>query len=198
MDFNDTPEEAAFRKEVRAWLDANATRKSDDRQSFRARNDDPGAAEEGQGVAGQEGRRRLCAHHLAEGVRRPRRLADPAGDLPAGGSELPGAARLLRYRARHVHPDHDGLCARPSISKRYVKPALHGEEVWCQLFSEPAAGSDVAGIRTRAERDGDEWVINGQKVWTSGAHYCDYGIIITRTDPNVPEARRASRCSSCR
>jgi len=77
--------------------------------------------------------------------------------------------------------------ASPEQLKRYVKPALYGEEVWCQLFSEPAAGSDVAGIRTRAERDGDGWVINGQKVWTSGAHYCDYGIIITRTDPSVPK-----------
>jgi alkylation response protein AidB-like acyl-CoA dehydrogenase len=71
--------------------------------------------------------------------------------------------------------------------KRHVKPALYGEEVWCQLFSEPAAGSDVAGIRTKAERDGDDWIINGQKVWTSGAHYSDWGIIITRTDPNVPK-----------
>ena len=70
--------------------------------------------------------------------------------------------------------------------KRHVKPALFGEVVWCQLFSEPAAGSDVAGIRTKAERDGDDWIINGQKVWTSGAHYSDWGIIITRTDPNVP------------
>ena len=81
--------------------------------------------------------------------------------------------------------------ATPEQLKRYVKPALHGDEVWCQLFSEPAAGSDVAGIRTRAERDGEGpdagWVINGQKVWTSGAHYCDYGIVITRTDPNVPK-----------
>jgi alkylation response protein AidB-like acyl-CoA dehydrogenase len=71
--------------------------------------------------------------------------------------------------------------------QRHVKPALYGEEVWCQLFSEPAAGSDVAGIRTKAERDGDDWIINGQKVWTSGAHYSDWGIIITRTDPNVPK-----------
>src|SRR3981081_3943490 len=54
-------------------------------------------------------------------------------------------------------------------------------------FSEPAGGSDVAGLRTRAERRGDEWIINGQKIWTSGAHYSDYGLLITRTDPNVPK-----------
>jgi alkylation response protein AidB-like acyl-CoA dehydrogenase len=77
--------------------------------------------------------------------------------------------------------------ASKDVSARYVKPALYGEEIWCQLFSEPAAGSDVAGLRTRAEKDGNDWVINGQKVWTSGAHYSDYGILLTRTDANVPK-----------
>ena len=86
MDFNDTPEEAAFRKEVRAWLDANADAQERRQAELPRPQRRSRAAQEGQGVAGQEGRRRLCAHHLAEGVRRPRRLADPAGDLPAGGS----------------------------------------------------------------------------------------------------------------
>jgi alkylation response protein AidB-like acyl-CoA dehydrogenase len=67
--------------------------------------------------------------------------------------------------------------------KRYVGPALRGEEIWCQLFSEPSAGSDVAGLKTRAVKDGDDWIINGQKVWTSGAHYSDYGIVLVRTNP---------------
>ena len=71
----------------------------------------------------------------------------------------------------------------PEGVNRYVAPALRGEEIWCQLFSEPSAGSDVAGLKTRAVKDGEDWVINGQKVWTSGAHYSDYGILLARTNP---------------
>ena len=190
MDFNDTPEEAAFRKEVRAWLDANATRKSDDRQSFRARNDDPNLLKKA---------KEWQAKEAAAGYARmtwPKEF---------GGR---GASPILQVIYQQEKSNYLvplgffdiglGMCiptmmayASPDDLKRYVKPALYGEEIWCQLFSEPAAGSDVAGIRTRAERDGDAkdagWVINGQKVWTSGAHYSDYGIIITRTDPSVPK-----------
>ena len=72
---------------------------------------------------------------------------------------------------------------------RYVLPALASEEIWCQLFSEPGAGSDLAGLSTRAVRDGDEWVVNGQKVWTTGAHYSQFGILIARTDPDAPKHR---------
>src|SRR3546814_11633960 len=75
--------------------------------------------------------------------------------------------------------------APEDIRQRFTLPALRGEEIWCQLFSEPAAGSALAGIRLRAVRDGGDWVLSGQKLWTSWAQYSDYGVILTRTDPTV-------------
>ena len=77
--------------------------------------------------------------------------------------------------------------AIPEVRERYLQPMHRGTLVGCQLFSEPIAGSDLAGIQTKAVRDGDEWVLTGQKVWTSGAHYSDIGEIITRTSPDKPK-----------
>jgi alkylation response protein AidB-like acyl-CoA dehydrogenase len=73
------------------------------------------------------------------------------------------------------------------VKKRFLRPMFTGEEKWCQLFSEPGAGSDFAGLGTRAVRDGDEWVINGQKVWNTLAHLADWGMLVTRTDPDQPK-----------
>jgi alkylation response protein AidB-like acyl-CoA dehydrogenase len=75
----------------------------------------------------------------------------------------------------------------PEQKKRFLRPLWTGEEIWCQLFSEPGAGSDLAGIATRAVRHGDEWVVNGQKVWNSGAHNAHFAILIARTAPELPK-----------
>ena len=87
------------------------------------------------------------------------------------------------------------LLAAPTIATHgtqeqidlYVRDIVTGQKAWCQLFSEPQAGSDLAGLQTRAVKDGDEWVVNGQKVWTSGGQYADLGMLLARTDPDVPK-----------
>ena len=84
------------------------------------------------------------------------------------------------------------MAGTPEQQQRYLPPLLAAQEMWCQLFSEPDAGSDLAALSTRAVRDGDEYVINGSKIWTSYGHLCDFGILIARTDPDAPKHKGIS------
>jgi alkylation response protein AidB-like acyl-CoA dehydrogenase len=121
-----------------------------------------------------------------------------------GGLGLPQALQpevdrlLAEAGAPDNNPGANGIglgMAAPTIltfgteaqKQRFLKPLWTGEEIWCQLFSEPGAGSDLAGVATRAVRDGDDWVVNGQKVWTSGAHNARFAILVARTDPDLPK-----------
>jgi alkylation response protein AidB-like acyl-CoA dehydrogenase len=109
------------------------------------------------------------------------------------------AVRVARTIAEHGAlgaPSGLGiLLAAPTIAthgtqdqiERFVRPIVTGQAAWCQLFSEPGAGSDLAGLQTRAVKDGEEWIVNGQKVWTSGGQVADMGMLIARTDPDVPK-----------
>jgi alkylation response protein AidB-like acyl-CoA dehydrogenase len=96
----------------------------------------------------------------------------------------------------HVGTIGIGMCGPTVIAhgsddqkRRYLTRLLRADDIWCQLFSEPASGSDLAGLRTKAVRDGDHWRVNGQKVWTTQAHIADYGILLTRTDPDLAKHR---------
>ena len=77
--------------------------------------------------------------------------------------------------------------ASDELKRRVLRPTLTGELTWCQLFSEPSAGSDLAGMKATAVRDGDEWIVNGQKVWNTSAHHADLGMLVARTNWDVPK-----------
>ena len=104
--------------------------------------------------------------------------------LADGGAPTPALRNVIGYGM--VAPT---LLAHGTATQldRYLRPLFTGEEIWCQLFSEPGAGSDVASLATRAEPDGDEWVLNGQKVWTTAAHLASFGLLLARSDPDVPK-----------
>jgi alkylation response protein AidB-like acyl-CoA dehydrogenase len=185
VDFRDTPELAAFRAEARAWLDAHVPRQT--------------APESPLG---------MFAEHEDEPARLSRARAWQARVAEAGWAVLTWPEA---YGGRDLTPLHQIVWEQEAAAfdlptdvfgiglgmigptlltwgtdgqrDRWLRPMARGDEIWCQLFSEPEAGSDVAGLRTRATRDGDEWVVDGQKVWTSGAHYSRWGLLLARTNP---------------
>ncbi|HEY2815359.1 MAG TPA: acyl-CoA dehydrogenase family protein [Acidimicrobiales bacterium] len=99
--------------------------------------------------------------------------------VPLGSGVLLAAPTLLAHGSDH-------------LKRQLLHPILTGEHTWCQLFSEPGAGSDLAGLTTRAERDGDEYVVNGQKLWSTSAHHADFGMLLARTDWDAPKHRGIS------
>jgi alkylation response protein AidB-like acyl-CoA dehydrogenase len=182
MDFRDSPEEASFRAGLRAWLEANLPR------GWRARPQGPGRTNED---VSREWSRRLFEAGYA-GLTWPK-------EYGGQGAPYTYQAIFLEEMARVEAPEHIGIIglgmAGPTIiahgsaeqKARYLPKILSGEEVWCQGFSEPEAGSDLASLRTRAERRGDVYVVNGQKVWSSFAHIADRCILLARTDPQAPK-----------
>jgi alkylation response protein AidB-like acyl-CoA dehydrogenase len=169
-----------FRLAARSWLEANA----------------PRFGEKADGGEGGD----LAAVKALQGKMFDAGFAGITWPVAYGGQGLSDDHQLafneesesyalpLTYKIGH------GMCGPTLLElgteaqkQRFAAEMLRGQVIWCQLFSEPGAGSDVASLRTKAERDGDEWVLNGQKVWTSGAHYSDWGLVVARTDPSVPK-----------
>jgi alkylation response protein AidB-like acyl-CoA dehydrogenase len=185
VDLNDTPDQAEFREKVRSWLEQH--------KSEAPVLEGPGAlTDEDEIVAA----RRVWQRKLAEGG-----LAGATWPADVGGQGLGPIEQVIISQeiARAGVPgilDVIGVgMLGPTIiahgtdeqKSRYLGPMLHGDEVWCQLFSEPAAGSDLAGIQSRAKQDDGGWVLNGQKVWTTNAQFAAYGLLLARTDADVPK-----------
>jgi alkylation response protein AidB-like acyl-CoA dehydrogenase len=190
----ESPELASFRLEVRAWLAANAELRAAGSSDYKRRM-----------AATTEHR-----HQEREQIEHTKRVQRQIYDAGFAGLSVPTVyggrgltithERVWRQESARYVIDTGKLVigigmAVPTIlghgseeqKQRFVRRALRGEEVWCQLFSEPGAGSDLAGLTTTAVRDGDEWVVNGQKVWNSFAHLADWAILLARTDWDVPK-----------
>ncbi|GGN65216.1 acyl-CoA dehydrogenase [Actinoplanes lobatus] len=171
MDFDDTPDEAAWRAEVRSFLDRHPSAPEQPR-AWQAILYDAGFV----GVTWP----------VEAGGRGGTPMQQAIVDQETARHGLPPLINLIGI----------GMCGPTVIvhgsdsqKQRYLKRLLRADDLWCQLFSEPSAGSDLAALRTRAVRDGDGWRISGQKVWTTLAHLADFGILLTRTDPDVPKHR---------
>jgi alkylation response protein AidB-like acyl-CoA dehydrogenase len=182
MDFRDTPDEAAFRKELRAWIADNLPEGWRDRAPSRGRMDES--------VTREWSKKLYEAGYV--GLTWPK-------EFGGQGAPYTHQAIFLEESARAEAPEHIGIIglgmAGPTIiahgtdeqKSAHLARTLSGDEVWCQGFSEPGSGSDLASLRTKAEDAGDHYVVSGQKVWSSFAHIADYCILVVRTDPSAPK-----------
>jgi alkylation response protein AidB-like acyl-CoA dehydrogenase len=180
VDLRDSPGEAAFRSEVRAWIEENLPDELRESRGGARRFEDQGREwSRSLGEAGYAG------------------LTWPQ-EYGGAGAPYTHQAILLEELARAEAPQHIGVIglgmAGPTIiahgteaqKRRYLARILSADEIWCQGFSEPGAGSDLAAVRTSARPDGDRFVVNGQKVWSSFAHIADHCLLLTRSDPDAP------------
>ena len=186
VDFADSPADARFRATLRAWLAANRPERAE-----RVPHDDASLADEFAFLRSWQ-RRLHDAGYV--GLLWPReyggRDAPPAQQAIANEELARARAPQLLNRVG-INNAGPTLITHGSeeLKRRLLPPILTGDEVWCQLFSEPNAGSDLAAVRTRAERDGDGFRVTGQKVWTSYAQLARWGILLARTDPSLPKHR---------
>ncbi|HWO93474.1 MAG TPA: acyl-CoA dehydrogenase [Dehalococcoidia bacterium] len=189
MDFRDTPEQARWRNEVRSFLDAELA------PDWRGGGDEEAMFGTGRREVITAWRKKLAA----------RGWIAPAWPKEYGGASMSIMEQFIFNEevAKAQAPPNDmigvGMVGPTLIvygteeqKKEHLGGILSGERWWCQLYSEPGAGSDLASLQTRAVRDGDDYVVNGQKIWTSGAHIADYGILLARTDPTAPKHKGIS------
>lgn len=185
MDFNDTPQEAEFRAKCRAWLEANAEFKT--KKTNSAKNMNIGNKSLLEAAAEWQKKKYDAGWAM---IHWPKEFGG-IGATPI--ERIIWAQEESKFNVpKGVYEIGLGMAgpvmmeyATDEQKERYLPPMAEGKEIWCQLFSEPSAGSDVAGLRSKAVQDGENWIVNGQKVWTSGAHFSDFGILVVRHDPGL-------------
>ena len=174
MDLRYTQEDQAFRQEVRSWLEDNLPEEKpetiEERQAWHRTLYEAGYV--GMGWPSKYGGRDARPMEQAIVGEELARVNAPPG-VNSLGIAIVGPTLI-----------HHGTEVQ---KQRFLKNILNGEELWCQLYSEPNSGSDLASLGTRAEIDGDTFIINGQKIWTSGGHDADWGLMLARTDPRAPK-----------
>ena len=186
MDLRFSAEDEAFRAEVRDWLDGHLV------GEFAQLRGAGGPGREHEGFETRRAWERLLGEHGWIGLGWPREHGGRAATLM---QQVIFAEEYARSQAPH-RVNHMGenllaptliACATEEQRARFLPPIRSGDELWCQGYSEPGAGSDLANVATKAVRDGDEWVVTGQKVWTSLAHLADWCFVVARTDPDAPK-----------